>query len=115
MLDLPRFRGGLRAWDQGIWSDGILLSCLVPFFCSAPGGAILPSRPARSGGQGRPHLERSAPPADACTSARPWLASGGAGAIQASGEYPNEHSLRSVRLPWPPQSCKVLAHIVAYP
>ncbi len=25
-LDLPRFRGGLRAWDQGIWSDGILPS-----------------------------------------------------------------------------------------
>src|SRR5271165_4831190 len=23
-LDLPRFRGRLRAWDQGIWSDGIL-------------------------------------------------------------------------------------------
>jgi hypothetical protein len=20
-VDLPRFRGGLRAWDQGIWSD----------------------------------------------------------------------------------------------
>jgi len=31
-LDLPRFRGGLRAWDQGIWSDGILPSCLVAFF-----------------------------------------------------------------------------------
>src|SRR6516225_3123688 len=25
-------RGGLRAWDQGIWSEGILLSFLVPFF-----------------------------------------------------------------------------------
>ena len=23
-LDLPRFRGGLRAWDQGIWSEGFL-------------------------------------------------------------------------------------------
>jgi hypothetical protein len=23
-MDLPRFRGGLRAWDQGIWSDGRL-------------------------------------------------------------------------------------------
>jgi len=22
--DLPRFRGGLRAWDQGIWSEGFL-------------------------------------------------------------------------------------------
>jgi hypothetical protein len=36
-----------------------LLSCLVAFLCSAPGGAILLSRPARrcrrrSGGQGRP-------------------------------------------------------------
>src|SRR5271169_1123390 len=46
-MDLPRFRGGLRAWDQGIWSDGILPSYLVAFFCSAPGGAILPSRPAQ--------------------------------------------------------------------
>ncbi len=46
-LDLPRFRGGLRAWDQDIWSDGILPSHLVAFFCSAPGGAILPSRPAQ--------------------------------------------------------------------
>jgi hypothetical protein len=27
-VDLPRFRGGLRTWDQGIWSEGILLSCL---------------------------------------------------------------------------------------
>ena len=24
-LDLPRFRGELWAWDQGIWSEGILL------------------------------------------------------------------------------------------
>jgi hypothetical protein len=60
-LDLPRFRGRLRAWDQGIWSDGILPSCLVSFFCLALGRAILPSRPARaavgcSGGQGRPHF-----------------------------------------------------------
>jgi hypothetical protein len=46
-MDLPRFGGQLRAWDQGIWSDGILPSCLVSFFCSAPCGAILPSRPAR--------------------------------------------------------------------
>jgi putative ABC transport system substrate-binding protein len=29
ILDLPRFRGELWAWDQGIWSEGILLSCLV--------------------------------------------------------------------------------------
>ena len=25
-MDLPRFRGELWAWDQGIWSEGILLS-----------------------------------------------------------------------------------------
>jgi hypothetical protein len=31
LLDLPRFRGEVRAWDQGIWSDGILSSSLVPF------------------------------------------------------------------------------------
>src|SRR5271157_5344472 len=60
-LDLPRFRGGLRAWDQGIWSDGILLSCLVPFFCSAPGGAILPSRPARWCGRRAQRRSRTAP------------------------------------------------------
>ena len=35
-MDLPRFRGGLRTWDRGIWSDGILPSCLVAFFCSSP-------------------------------------------------------------------------------
>jgi hypothetical protein len=45
-LGLPRFRGGLRAWDQGIGLDIILSSCFEPFFGSAPGGAILPSRPA---------------------------------------------------------------------
>ena len=62
-LDLPRFRGGLRAWDQGIWFDGILLSCLVAFFLFGPWRSHS-SRPgphngaavARSGGQGRPHL-----------------------------------------------------------
>jgi hypothetical protein len=32
---LARFCGGLRAWDQGIWSDGILPSCLVAFLKSA--------------------------------------------------------------------------------
>ena len=26
MLDLPRFRGEVRSWDQGIWFDGILSS-----------------------------------------------------------------------------------------
>ena len=46
-LDLPRFRGGVRAWVQGIWSDGILSSCLRLFFCSAPAEFVFPSRPAR--------------------------------------------------------------------
>ena len=58
-LDLPRFRGEVRAWHQGIWSDGILSSFLSASFGSA--AIIFPSRPAhtalaaeRSGGQGRP-------------------------------------------------------------
>jgi len=38
----PGFVEGCGLWNQGIWSEGILLSFLVPFFCSAPGGAILP-------------------------------------------------------------------------
>jgi len=25
-VDLPRFRGEVRSWDQGIWFDGILSS-----------------------------------------------------------------------------------------
>src|SRR5262249_10573944 len=60
-VDLPRFGGQLRAWDQGIWSDGILPSCLVSFFCSAPGGAILPSRPARWCGRRAQRRSRTAP------------------------------------------------------
>src|SRR5512132_1187186 len=46
-LDLPRFRGGVKAWVQGIWSDGILSSCLRLFFCSAPAEFVFASRPAR--------------------------------------------------------------------
>ena len=46
-LDLPRFRGGVKAWVQGIWSDGILSSCLRLFFCSALAEFVFPSRPAR--------------------------------------------------------------------
>src|SRR6516165_6556961 len=46
LLDLPRFRGEMRAWDQALWLDVMLSSGLVAFFGSAPGGAILPSRPA---------------------------------------------------------------------
>jgi hypothetical protein len=60
-LDLPRFRGRLRAWDQGIWSDGILPSCLVSFFCLVPGGAILPSRSARWCGRRAQRRSRTAP------------------------------------------------------
>src|SRR6516165_3903104 len=60
-LDLPRFGGQLRAWDQSIWSDCILPSCLVAFFCSAPGGAILPSRPARWCGRRAQRRSRTAP------------------------------------------------------
>ena len=41
-LDLPRFRGEMRAWDQALWLDVMLSSGLVAFFGSAPGGAILP-------------------------------------------------------------------------
>jgi len=61
-VDLPRFRGELRAWDQSSCWGVILSSSFVAFFGSAPRGAILPSRPAysaavaRSGGQGRPIL-----------------------------------------------------------
>ena len=46
MLDLPRFRGEMRAWDQALWVYVMLSSGFVGFFGSAPGGAILPSRPA---------------------------------------------------------------------
>ena len=42
--------------------DGILPSCLVSFFCSAPGGAILPSRPARWCGRRAQRRSRTAPP-----------------------------------------------------
>jgi hypothetical protein len=45
-LDLPRFRGEMRAWDQAPWLYVMLSSGFVAFFSLAPGGAILPSRPA---------------------------------------------------------------------
>jgi hypothetical protein len=45
-LDLPRFRGEMRAWDQALWLYVMLSFGFVAFFGSAPGGAILPSRPA---------------------------------------------------------------------
>src|ERR1022692_4166620 len=43
-LDLPRFRGEMRSWDQGIWVDGILSSSLGRSFGSAE--SIFSSRPA---------------------------------------------------------------------
>src|SRR5215469_5898989 len=46
VLDLPRSRGEMRAWDHALWLYVMLSSGLVAFFGSAPGGAILPSRPA---------------------------------------------------------------------
>src|SRR5271163_1431287 len=83
-LDLPWFGGRLKAWDQGIWSDGILPSCLVSFFCSASGGAILPSRPARWGGRRAQRRSRTAPlrgraeglSLTAASTAAGWCASG---------------------------------------
>ncbi len=60
-VDLPRFRGVVRTWDQGIWSDGILFSSFEPFFDSAPGRAILPSRPARWCGRRAQRRSRTAP------------------------------------------------------
>jgi hypothetical protein len=35
----------VRAWDQAMWFAVIVFSCFEPFFGSATGGAILPSRP----------------------------------------------------------------------
>ena len=70
--------------DQGILSDGILPSCLVAFFCSAPGGAILPSRPARECGRRAQRRSRTAPlrgrpkglSLTAASTAAAWCASG---------------------------------------
>jgi hypothetical protein len=49
ILDLPRFVGEVRGWDQGIWFDSILSSCFTQFFCWAPGGSHS-SVPARTMG-----------------------------------------------------------------
>ena len=43
-LGLPRFRGEVRSWDQGIWLDGIVSSSLGRSFGSAE--SIFSSRPA---------------------------------------------------------------------
>jgi hypothetical protein len=46
ILDLPRFRGEMRAWDQALLALRHVILRFRAFFGSAPGGAILPSRPA---------------------------------------------------------------------
>src|SRR5271169_3767290 len=48
-VDLPRFRGEVRSWDQGIWFDGILSSSWWRSFCSAE--RIFSSRPAHCQGR----------------------------------------------------------------
>src|SRR6516162_94427 len=59
-LDLPRFRGEMRAWDQALWLCVMLSSGFVAFFSSTPAELFFRPDPrtdgaaARSGGQGRP-------------------------------------------------------------
>jgi hypothetical protein len=60
-LDLPRFRGEVRAWDQSSGWGVILSSSFVAFFGSTPKGAILPSRPARWCGRRAERRSRTAP------------------------------------------------------
>jgi hypothetical protein len=60
-LELPRFRGELRAWDQTSCWGVILSSSCVTFFGSTPGGAILPSRHARWCGRRAQRRSRTAP------------------------------------------------------
>ena len=43
-MDLPRFGGQLRAWDQGIWSDGILPSCGILLFGPRRSHSSIPAR-----------------------------------------------------------------------
>jgi hypothetical protein len=63
-LDLPRFRGRLRAWDQGIWSDyDVMRSAsaqihLSPDRDQTPRGVpILPSALSKASGVGRFGIE----------------------------------------------------------
>ena len=59
-VDLPRFRGEMRAWDQALWLCVMLSSGFVAFFSSTPAELFFRPDPrtdgaaARSGGQGRP-------------------------------------------------------------
>jgi hypothetical protein len=64
VVDLPRFRGRFRAWDQCISFDVILSSSLVHSFVRPACGAILSSRPA---GYARRRDERRS--RSACTQA----------------------------------------------
>ena len=59
-VDLPRFRGEVRAWDHGSSWAVILSSGFMAFLGSAPGGAILPSRPARWCGRRAQRRSRTA-------------------------------------------------------
>jgi len=60
IMDLPRFRGEMRAWDQALWLCVMLSSGFVAFFSSTPAELFFRPDPrtdgaaARSGGQGRP-------------------------------------------------------------
>src|SRR5215470_12803120 len=45
LVDLPRFRGEMRAWDQALWLYVMLSSGSWHSLVRPPGGAILPSRP----------------------------------------------------------------------
>ena len=60
-MELPRFRGELRAWDQTSCWGVILSSSCVTFFGSTSGGAILPPRPARWCGRRAQRRSRTAP------------------------------------------------------
>jgi hypothetical protein len=58
ILDLPRFRGEVRSWDQGTWFDCIVSSSLGRSFGSAE--SIFSSRPARCQGRRVERLSRTA-------------------------------------------------------
>ena len=69
--------------------DGILSSCFETFFGSAPGGAILPSRPARWCGRRAQRRSRTAPSwgrpkglsLTAASTAAGWCASGSTASV----------------------------------
>jgi hypothetical protein len=57
-LDLSRFRGEVRSWDQGTWFDCIVSSSVGRSFGSAE--SIFSSRPARCQGRRVERLSRTA-------------------------------------------------------